>query len=140
MEFLTHIVTLVLGAYLAFTNNLATQIADLLPQNELAPYAQEQNENELITLNSKSRFGAIPDILLKNSAYQQASIVESIDPVTAPATALEALVNIYCTYKTEKYIKTTTGTGFFIDTDGVILTNAHVAQFLLLEGLEGQAE
>ncbi len=140
MEFLTHLAIVLLTAYLALTNNLATQIADMLPQSELTPYAQEESADGLISLNSKSRFGAIPDILLKNTAYQQASIVESIDPVTAPSTALDALVNIYCTYKTEKYIKTTTGTGFFIDTDGVILTNAHVAQFLLLEGLEGQAE
>ena len=140
MEFLTHLATGLLTIYLAFTNNLAMQVADMLPERELTPYAQEQSDNGLITLNSKSNLGSIPDILLKNSAYQKASIVESIDPVTAPATALDALVNIYCTYKTEQYIKTTTGTGFFIDTDGVILTNAHVAQFLLLEGLEGQAE
>jgi hypothetical protein len=45
----------------------------------------------------------------------------------------DALVNIFCQYKTDDYIRTTTGTGFFINQKGVILTNAHVAQFLLLE-------
>ena len=142
MEFLAHLVSLLLGTYLAFTNALATSIENQLPSYLTSEYKQEGalSEPTLVSINSKSAFAAIPDILLKNSAYQKASIVESIDPVTAPATALEALVNIYCTYKTDKYIKTTTGTGFFIDTDGVILTNAHVAQFLLLEGLEGQAD
>jgi hypothetical protein len=142
MEFLTHIVTVILSSYLAFTNSLAIAIENHLPSQLTSEYTQQHiaDESTLIPITSKTPFTTIPDILLKNSAYQKASIVESIDPITAPATALEALVNIYCTYKTDRYIKTTTGTGFFIDTDGVILTNAHVAQFLLLEGLEGQAE
>ncbi|MCA9325001.1 trypsin-like peptidase domain-containing protein, partial [Candidatus Saccharibacteria bacterium] len=49
---------------------------------------------------------------------------------------LEAIVNIFCTFTTDTYIRTTTGTGFFIDPDGVIMTNAHVAQFLLMEQTE----
>ncbi len=142
MDFLSQLVSVLLGSYLAFTNTLALYIEEALPSYLSSTTSREvaYTDPQLIPIVSKTPFTSIPDILLKNNAYQKASIVESIDPVTAPATALEALVNIYCTYKTDKYIKTTTGTGFFIDTNGVILTNAHVAQFLLLEGLEGQAD
>jgi len=45
----------------------------------------------------------------------------------------EAIVNIYCTTKTSDYRKIISGTGFFISDRGVVLTNAHVGQFLLLE-------
>ncbi|MCD5381500.1 MAG: serine protease, partial [Candidatus Pacebacteria bacterium] len=87
-----------------------------------------------------SRIGkAIPDILLQSSEYQQAALNgASVASLTGASTddPLEAIVNIFCTFTTEEYIRTTTGTGFFIDPDGVIMTNAHVAQFLLLEGTD----
>jgi S1-C subfamily serine protease len=141
MELLTNLITIILGTYLAFTNTLATQIALVLPDTRNTRTEQEySSKNPIVTISSESRFESIPDILLRNAEYQRAAVVDSIDPATAPATALEALVNILCTYKTDTYTKTTTGTGFFIDTDGVILTNAHVAQFLLLEGIPGTGE
>ncbi len=142
MDFLLQISIAVLSGYLSFTNTLALEIEKLLPVH-MAPekeYAKVSTRNTLVHIESKSRFGTIPDILIQNAEYQKAAVVESIDPEDAPATALEALVNIFCTYKTDTYIKSTTGTGFFIDTSGVILTNAHVAQFLLLEGIVGDAE
>jgi len=141
MDFLLNLVTIILGTYLSLTNSLATEIALLLPEKEGNNSSYSASlDGELIHIESKSKFGNIPDILIKNAAYQNAAVIDSIEPETAPATALEALVNIYCTYTTDNYTKTTTGTGFLIDTDGIILTNAHVAQFLLLEGLVGEAE
>lgn len=139
MEFFLQSITAILSIYLAFTNTLALELSQFLPKTATVIVQSKTSTSTLVQIGSKSSF-SIPEILIKNAAYQKAAVVESIDPQTAPATALEALVNIYCTYKTDKYIKTTTGTGFFIDTDGVILTNAHVAQFLLLEGIAGDAE
>lgn len=77
----------------------------------------------------------IPRILLENSAWQQASLGQSQGLVSSAAVSnpQEALVNIFCTYRTSDRIRYTTGSGFFINPAGVILTNAHVAQFLLLE-------
>ncbi|MFM2381302.1 MAG: Trypsin-like peptidase domain [Candidatus Parcubacteria bacterium] len=141
MDFLLNIVTFTLGVYLAFTNALAGEILKVLPESDSEAPEEETTitDGKLVELGTKSSI-SLPEILIKNATYQKAALVESIDPSVAPATALEALVNIYCTYKTDKYIKTTTGTGFFIDTDGVILTNAHVAQFLLLEGVAGDTQ
>lgn len=77
---------------------------------------------------------SIPNILLENAEYQQAALGGAAG-LTGSTTnnPLEALVNVFCTFTTDDHIRTTTGTGFFIDPDGIIMTNAHVAQFLLFE-------
>ncbi len=136
MQFLLDLAVAILSGYLALSGSAAAQLQALVPG---APQTHTAQTTQRLA-QVESRLQGIPDILIKNAAYQKASIVGSIDPETAPATALEALVNIYCSFSTDTYTKTTTGTGFFIDTDGVILTNAHVAQFLLLEGVMGQAQ
>jgi len=45
----------------------------------------------------------------------------------------EALVNILCTTKSGGSFKPITGSGIMIDERGIILTNAHVAQYFLLK-------
>jgi hypothetical protein len=83
--------------------------------------------------------GPIPKILIENSIYQEAAAGASqeranLSTTSAVKNVLDALVNIYCHYKTnDNNVRITAGTGFFIDQNGVILTNAHVAQFLLFE-------
>lgn len=47
--------------------------------------------------------------------------------------AREALVNIFCTTKSGGSFKPITGSGVIIDERGVVLTNAHVAQYFLLK-------
>lgn len=54
-----------------------------------------------------------------------------VSPLTIDPGA--ATVRIRCIQTTDKYKRITTGTGFLINATGVIMTNAHVAQFLLLE-------
>lgn len=146
MQFFTDIAIGILTTYLAFTNTLTQQIiavSDFVPSSIEVAGIQMTPPEEINTniTQLSSAYEAIPDILLQNTAYQnQGASVISTQGIPADASPTQALVNIYCTYTSSNYTKVTTGTGFFIDRRGVILTNAHVAQFLLLEGVAGDTQ
>ncbi len=72
------------------------------------------------------------------------SIAEAIKQLPAPEeplipqaqlneSAREVIVNVFCLTKTSGILEPITGSGVIIDEKGVILTNAHVAQYLLLK-------
>ncbi len=152
IEFFGNFFVSILVGYLSFTNNLATRIEVYFPAPEPkivleAPRTIVENvpEPEPETQNISTFSGKIPRILLEHREFQKAALIASGRTETTDSTSsdipltevvTDALVNIYCQYKTDKYIRTTTGTGFFIHQKGVILTNAHVAQFLLLRDAE----
>lgn len=52
---------------------------------------------------------------------------------TINTTTRETLVNIFCTTKSGGTFKPITGSGVIIDERGIILTNAHIAQYFLLK-------
>ncbi len=146
-DIFTNFLTSVFIGYLAFTNTLAEKIESYLPEQDAVEIATapevppaEQTLSKLTEL-SKTLAHGVPRILLEHAEYQRAAIYASTrddEPVDLSGKSLDAivrdaLVNIYCQYKTDRYIRTTTGTGFFINQKGVIITNAHVAQFLLLK-------
>ncbi|MCA9360828.1 trypsin-like peptidase domain-containing protein [Candidatus Nomurabacteria bacterium] len=137
MHVLTDILIAILSSYLAFTNFLATGISDLLniesvyPTEETTEFVEPDVSISALPGLAKH---AIPDILLRSTKYQSATVVGSAGLLGATTKdPFDAIVNVFCTLTTDEYIRTTTGSGFFIDPDGVIMTNAHVAQFLLLE-------
>lgn len=133
MSILGDIVAAILSVYLAFTGALATNLSHWLSFD----YTNEPTSHQLSLPSLPTGFANITDILLKSSDFQQAAVRAAQEGYTqGNAEPLDAVVNIFCTFTTPEYIRTTTGTGFFIDTDGVILTNAHVAQFLLLEATD----
>lgn len=131
MQLLSEIFIGFFSAYLAFTNGIADQVDALFSMDD---------PEEAVIQKISSAYDSIPRILIENAAYQQGNIIEGASQTAATATPLEALVNIYCMHTVDTYTRTTTGTGFFIHDDGVILTNAHVAQFLLLETVEGDTD
>ncbi|NCN11986.1 trypsin-like peptidase domain-containing protein [Candidatus Kaiserbacteria bacterium] len=139
MHYLTDGIIFILTWYLAFTNMLATEIQSWLVDTNETPtiLTEEVPETHRLSWLPSSIGEAIPNILLQSAEYQQAA-VSGATGLTGSTTdePLEAIVNIFCTLTTDDYIRTTTGTGFFIDPDGVIMTNAHVAQFLLFEATE----
>ena len=136
MQFLTDIIVGILTAYLAFTNNIADRIHHFFPETgSNSALIEDKNEatDNITLLPSSFNLNGLPDILLRNAEYQKASVVDSVKtPSNLTTNPLEAMVNIFCTFTTSETIRTTTGTGFFIHSDGVIITNAHVAQYLLL--------
>lgn len=81
--------------------------------------------------------GGIPQVLLEDARFQEAAVIgsdSSLPPgLNDPA---EAMVNIFCSFRDASTVRYTTGSGFFIAPSGIILTNAHVAQFLLLEAVD----
>lgn len=137
MQFLLEILTASLMGYLAFTNMLATQINVMLGTTPPTTQTEVANDTPATLSRLPSEYrqdSLIPDVLLQSADYQEASVISSIETDFTPTSnPLEAIVNIYCTSVTSRQIRTTTGTGFFVHPSGVIMTNAHVAQFLLLE-------
>lgn len=119
--------------YLALTGSLADGVERLFS-------IQATGTQSTPLAKLASSYETIPRILLENAAYQSGTVSQSNTAQTYVTDPIEALVNIFCTYTTDTYTRTTTGTGFFINADGIILTNAHVAQFLLLETVEGSTD
>jgi len=71
-------------------------------------------------------------ILALSLLLPSVSFAAPIDDVAA------ATVNVYCTYKSGSKRYSTTGSGFFIDSRGIIMTNAHVAAPFLLTDKKGE--
>jgi|AntRauTorckE6833_2_1112554.scaffolds.fasta_scaffold03242_7 S1-C subfamily serine protease len=140
MQFVSDFFVGILTVYISLTNSLAMLISPgdfPEPQNNV-PMVTEVDESKGFFSSLPSTIGGvIPDVLLKSAEYQSAALSNATGLTQGNTkNPIDALVNIFCTYTTEDYIRTTTGTGFFVDTDGVIMTNAHIAQFLLLEQTE----
>ena len=148
---LGNVLAAILGTYIGITNQMADNIAQLFNLETVAvieeigdaePTEPAVVETVLDKLSSSYEFGgSIPDILINSAQFQEAAVLDSV-ATTGPATndPGEAIVNIYCTYRTQTHIHTSTGSGFFVSDKGVILTNAHVALFLLLDGVSGYGQ
>ena len=137
MSFISNILIGVLTGYITLTNQLADKVLTLIPAGQQVESAQLTDRPGDTPYRLPTQYNdthTIPRILLENIRYQTATLRDSVEVNQFYTTnPIEALVNIFCTYRTDRFIRTTTGTGFFISPDGIILTNAHVAQFLLLE-------
>lgn len=153
--FLKHMALGVFVAVLGFTN---TGISHFSQNNLSSPHSHPHShtiarnahrskiprpaQNQPSALATVASAGSnLPKILLENQIFQQAALGASqradlydATNSTIPLTELvkRSIVNIYCQYRTKEYTRTTTGSGFFVNPKGIILTNAHVAQFLLL--------
>jgi len=137
MRYLSVISFLIIFGYF-YTTNLSFEklINTYLPTEKLSVWLKSKNflENKQITAIPKlpTDFSvSLPDVLRNNADYLKATAVEATENYTVDNPLL-ALVNIYCTFISKDTIRTTTGSGFFIHSSGVVLTNAHVAQYLLL--------
>lgn len=136
MHIFTDFIVGILTVYISLTTNLAMFIspASFIEPQDLPTVTEHSTSAGFFSALPSEIGSIIPDVLLRSAKYQFAAINNATGKTIGNTKdPLDALVNIFCTYTTPEYIRTTTGTGFFVDTDGVILTNAHIAQFLLLE-------
>ncbi len=104
-----------------------------------------QEDVELEEFTDEPSYVSLIDVLkdavtkLKDTIASSTPVIaeESPENVEVPTYTTqnlgEAIVNIICIQKTDTYKRTASGSGFVISSNGVILTNAHVAQYLLLE-------
>lgn len=136
MEIVTHILITVLSAYLAFTTALAGGLAHWLG-SEIPTKPAETVSTGLTAL--PSAYSELPRVLIDNAAYQGAAAITAITSGQADSSASpkEALVNIFCRREHGNKVQAVTGTGYIVGSNGVILTNAHIAQFLLLADWRG---
>lgn len=91
-----------------------------------------------VAVAKKSNTGAINSTSASSSGQAQIERIEN--PYTTPAETFDqvntdarnALVNILCEPGNESSLSPISGSGVIIDPRGIILTNAHVAQYVLL--------
>lgn len=147
MRFLSAIFFFIISSYFYATSFLADKLVDFFSLSTTSNHLvfldnfSEKVKNTSIPELPTDFSSSIPNLLRNNVDYLKATAVEATENHTVNDPIL-ALVNIYCTFVTKTTIRTTTGSGFFIHSNGVILTNAHVAQYLLLSETDylGDAE
>ena len=132
-----------------FPTRIAAVVPDIsAPQEKHTSAPETLDVHTLPSLYEGQEYGgAIPHVLLDHTGGQRAAILlaprNDVATTTSTDTPLtsthksaqlaDEIVNIFCSMKTKSEERATTGSGAFISDTGVILTNAHVAQFLLLE-------
>lgn len=130
---------------------LSAQIGAVMIETDTRADRLGSGAAAVILHNQEHSAAETTDVFLDLNQLITATTLTTKEPVTTPATATtptpleepitpptktdtkEATVKIECVQKATGYKRTVTGTGFLINPKGVILTNAHVAQFLLLK-------
>jgi hypothetical protein len=101
--------------------------AKALAHTRTAIPIQKQTATKVVTTPATPA-ASVPTTLDLASVQANASTIESLNAI-----ARGALVNILCTTSAGGSFNPISGSGVFIDNRGIILTNAHVAQYFLLK-------
>ncbi len=124
------------------THTLATSTqhtALSFPQKQVSPVVQPKHtvsQKEFSYTNTTPPTQKTSTHILQTTPVSLAATTTQKSSTGLPATALsihKALVNIMCEIKMTGSIIHTSGSGVFISPKGYIITNAHVAQYLLLK-------
>lgn len=125
----------ILSAFLAFSGALATHIEEFVAEIAVLP----QSTDTLALPLPEQKTAQIPTPEIENTPEEPESETPEEIPEPTPAPKVvsaqeiqSALANVACSVTAHGKRRISTGSGVFIDPRGVVLTNAHVAQFLLL--------
>lgn len=143
---------LLLGFIPKETNREAPFGAPVSPIEQVGTTTSPQST--IVQTNTTPKSAVKPVVEQVKSAITKATstppvITQTPPPVTPPTptisletineTARKAVVNIFCTNQYSN-VSPVTGTGIIISDDGLILTNAHVAQYFLLKNFNNQKD
>ena len=126
MEVLKEIIIFILGGFLALSTWSAEHIERglaQLPSFTTPSGVQEPTSPEI------EASGNAPEV----EGVSEEVVFEPAVEIPVPERIAGALVSIQCNLTSKNLEESTSGSGIIIDPRGVILTNAHVAQLLLLE-------
>ena len=123
-------------------DNVATSTVKLIDEDEkvdlnLITIEPEINNQISVVEEEIEKVTETPDeVIVEQIVTVQAEKIEEIPQVSFSQineVTRATLVNIFCTTKSGGSFRPITGSGIIIDDRGVVLTNAHVAQYFLLE-------
>jgi len=127
------------------------QPTEIPPNIEKVQEMADMDETEIITKNTddtqpkqKNDDTQISEAINEAILQSQNLLKEILDKQTSQIDAnlndlaREALVNILCTTKSGGLLKPLTGSGVVISEKGVLLTNAHIAQYYLIKDYPSQ--
>ncbi len=137
---------IIVGAALVFSI-LSSQFVPSVPPTINTPVAEIQNPAPA-TFPTASTTSKATATSTKATAPKPTTVIQVVTPakqtvtvqvqvpaqpnIDVNAMARASLVNILCTTQAGGYLNPISGSGIIIDSRGIILTNAHVAQFFLL--------
>ncbi len=117
------------------TEAVATSSTPVVIKKEDKPTIARNTNNQLPYLKIVApEFKQLPVKEIKNSPTQTISQIPVQTPPqqNSPITNNDFVVNIFCTIKSGNTVEYITGSGAIVDSKGAILTNSHVAQYVLL--------
>jgi S1-C subfamily serine protease len=140
--FLVSVVLLFLAVTADIGSRPATPIVPVREQSQTnSTTTQNQTATSTTSLKetTKTTIKKIPTVVSATTTTTIKTVPQTpIDLVTINSQTRMALVNILCDTKFGGPLSPISGSGVIVSSDGVILTNAHIAQFFLLKDLDGK--
>lgn len=104
-------------------------LPQVTPNQAITPATMERQESTF-SVSAAPLSAPVPSAVAVATTLSTA--VENAALDAAASTLRAALVNIYCRVPFGRGVHIISGSGVFIDTKGIILTNAHIAEYFLL--------